>query len=141
MPAVAKTTPQRAGRRRSSIGGRIVLSDRKNTPSQQMRKTPVKTKKTTPRPRRSASADSKRGRPRSNSTISTARSSSADTKLAPRRISTEPETPFGKAEAMAAAAAHMLKLKETPPPHKEDGTPFSKAEALAAAESHILTLL
>ena len=140
MPAATKTTPQRAGRRRSSIGGRIVLSDRKNTPSQQMRKTPVKTKKTTPRPRRSASADSKRGRPRSNSTISTTRSSSADTKPIARRISTEPETPFGKAEAMAAAAAHMLKLKETPPPHKEDGTPFSKAEALAAAASHILTL-
>ena len=50
MPAVAKTTPQRAGRRRSSIGGRIILSDRKNTPSQTLRKTPVKTKKTTPPP-------------------------------------------------------------------------------------------
>ena len=41
---------------------------------------------------------------------------------------------------MAAAAAHMLKLKETPPPQDVDGTPFSKAEALAAAASHILTL-
>ena len=148
MPTVvAKATTPRTGRRRS-VGGRRVLSDRKNTPTQHVRKTPLK-QKTTPKPRRSASADSPgrrrrsvegRGRHRSNSTISTTRSSSAETKLAPRRISTEPETPFGKAEAMAAAAAHMLKLKDTPPPKDVDGTPFSKAEALAAAASHILTL-
>lgn len=148
MPtAVGKATTPRTGRRRS-VGGRRVLSDRKNTPTQHVRKTPLE-QKTTPKPRRSASADSPgrrrrsvegRGRHRSNSTISTTRSSSAQTKLAPRRISTEPETPFGKAEAMAAAAAHMLKLKDTPPPKDVDGTPFSKAEALAAAASHILTL-